>query len=113
MHIAEEGSRVGLDLADVEVGASVHTIVIVDAGLEWALETADGDALLVVADGVGEGDAGRAGLSLGCLVDVRGRDGGALVLAGDVREADVVADQVEIAVDAEVIVPLGALSLTG
>ena len=110
VHVGEEGRRVGLDLADVEVGASVNAIVVLDAGREGSLEAADGDALLVVADGVGEGEARRAGLTLGRLVDVGGRVGGRLVLAAEVLQLDVVADQVEVGVDAEVVVALGALS---
>lgn len=107
--ISEEGSRVGLDLADVEVGASVNAVVVLNAGGEGSLKAADGDTLLVIADGVGEGEARRASLALGRLVDVGGGVGSRLVLAPEVLQLDVVADQVEVGVDAEVVVALGAL----
>ena len=113
MHISKEARWVGLDLGDVEASAGVLAVGH-DAGGEGALETANAGA--VVAEGlrVGESEAWRAGLALDSLVDVGGSLGcGLIVDVAEVLEADVVADQVEVAVDAEVVVADGALLAAG
>lgn len=73
MDIAEEGSWVLLNLGDVEASASVGTsLLILNAGREWAGKTAsaDADVLLASLDGVGEGETRWAGFTLWCFVDV-------------------------------------------
>ena len=110
MDIGKEGGGVSLNLADVEVRAIVNPGIVKNASLEGPLKAADGNTHLAVADGIGEGDTGWAGLALGRLMEVGGGVGGRLVLAAEVLQLDVVADQVEVGVDAEVVVALGALS---
>ena len=113
VHVSKEARWVGLDLGDVEASAGVLAVGH-DTGGEGALETADAGA--VVAEGlrVGESEAWRAGLALDGLVDVGGSLGCGLVVdVAEVLEADVVADQVEVAVDAEVVVADGALLAAG
>jgi len=111
--VGEESSGVGLELGDGESVTSVGAGGGVDAGLEGAGDASDTDALVVRAAGddlgVGEGDARGAAGAAGGLVDVRGSLGGRLVLAAEVHELDVVADDVELAIQAEVVVADGAL----
>lgn len=117
MDISEEGLRVLLDLADVEAEALVDAVVVLNTGDEAVLAAVDAAdaAAFVVADGlrVGEGDARRAGLAAGGLVDVRRGIGGRLVVAAEVVEGDVVADGVGVGVQAELVQAAGALEAAG
>lgn len=91
MGISEEASRVGNNLADVEVITRVNTIGK-DASLEGPSETTGGDTALIRASGVGESNTRRSRAALGCLVDVcRGQSHG-LVGAGDAGESDVLSN---------------------
>lgn len=113
MHVSKEARWVGLNLGDVETSAGVLAIGH-DASGEWALETANAGAVVPEGLRVGEREAWRAGLALDGLVDVGGSLGCGLVVdVAEVLEADVVADQVEVAVDAEVVVADGALLAAG
>jgi len=115
--VGEESSGVGLELGDGESITSVGAGGGVDAGLEGAGDASDTDALVVRAAGddlgVGEGDARGTAAAAGGLVDVGGGEGGRLVLAAEVDQLDVVADDVELAVQAEVVVADGALETAG
>jgi hypothetical protein len=116
--ISEEAGGVVLDLLDVEAKA----LVLASGGV---LDTSDkavlgaSDAADAASDtradlhGVGEGDARGTGLALDGLVDVRGGDGGGLVVALEAGEGDVVADDVLLAVNAELVDALGALEAAG
>lgn len=114
VNISEEALRVILDLLDVKAKALVLTSSgVLNTSDETALGTSDAaDAATDTRadlDGVGEGDARGAGLSLDGFVDVRGADGRGLVLALEAGEGDVVADDVLFAVDAELVDAIGAL----
>lgn len=116
VHIAVEVLGVGLDHSDGETRTGVHTSGVVDdTRLEGARQAAGGDAEVLALDGlrVGESDARGAELALVGLVDVGGRVGGRGVLAAEVDELDVVADDVEVGVDAEVVVADGAGETAG
>lgn len=120
VHISEEALGVVLDLLDIETEA----IVLASGGV---VNTSDetvlgaGDAADAAADvrascdfhGVGESDARRAGLALDGLVDVRGGAGGRLVVALEAGQGDVVADDILLAVDAELVDALGAFEAAG
>lgn len=56
MRVGEEFLGVLLNLLEGEADTSVLA-VLNHAGAEWTLETADSVAALLVADGVGEGNA--------------------------------------------------------
>lgn len=104
--ISVESLRVGLDLSDAETSALVLASGVVgEAGDEWAGQAADGDAVVLASNWlwVGESDSWWARHAAGRLVDVSCGPGWGAVLAADVVEADVVADGVELAVDAEVV----------
>lgn len=109
MSVAEEASGVHLDLADVESIGGIHTVHD-DTGLERASQAADA-ASDIVADirRVGECESGRTRCTLGRLVDVGGRESGRLVLATEVVQLDVVADEVHVRVDAELVKARSAL----
>ena len=116
--ISEEALGVVLNLLDVEAKA----LVLAGGGvLNTSDETVLGasDAADAATDtradlhGVGEGDARGTGLALDGLVDVRGGDGGGLVVALEAGEGDVVADDVLFAVDAELVDAVGALEAAG
>lgn len=116
VHIGEESLRVLLNLLDVEALALVNTLGVLNTSLEPILaDDAANAATDVLADrlGVGEGDARGTGLALGGFVDVRGRDGGRLVLAAEVVEGDVVADGVGVGVQAELVEAAGAFEAAG
>jgi len=118
VHVGEEALGVVLDLLDVEAEAVVLASGGVgDTGDEAVLaarDAADGAAdVLANLLGVGEGDARRTGLALDGLVDVGGSVGGGLVVALEAGQGDVVADDVLLAVDAELVQALGALEATG
>jgi len=117
--ISEEARGVLLDLLDAEAEAVVLASGGVhDTGDEAILgagDAADAAAgVLAVGDchRVGEGDAGRTRLAGGSLVDVGGRDSGRLVLALEASDGDVVADDVLLAVQAELVDTTGALKAT-
>ena len=115
VNISEEARGVLLDLLDAETEAVVlaggsvnNTSDEAILGANKASNTAAG--ILAVGDGhgVGESEAGRAGLAPDGLVDVCGGDGGRLVLALEARQGDVVADDVLLAVQAELVDAAGA-----
>ena len=120
VHISEEAGGVLLNLLDAEAEAVVLASGGVDNTGDKAIlgsaDAADAAAgVLAVGDlhGVGEGDARGAGLALDGLVDVGGRDGGRLVLALEAGDRDVVADDVLLAVEAELVDTAGALEAAG
>ena len=118
MHIREEALGVLLDLLDMEAEALVQARSrVLDAGDEAVLGAGDAADAAAHAgadlDGVGEGDARRAGLALDGLVDVGGGDGGGLVVALEAGEGDVVADDVLFAVDAELVGAVRAREAAG
>jgi hypothetical protein len=120
VHVSEEARGVLLNLLDVEAEAVVLASGSVDnTGNETVLgagDAADAAAgVLAVGDrhGVGEGDARGSGLALHSLVDVGGRDGRRLVLALEAGDGDVVADDVLLGVDAELVQAAGALEAAG
>jgi hypothetical protein len=67
--VSEEASRVGNNLADVEVVTRINTIGK-NASLEGPSETSSGDAALIGPSGVGKGNTRRSCAALGRLVDV-------------------------------------------
>lgn len=86
-----------------------------EASHERSLEASDGDALVGALDWdwVGEGNAWWARLTSSRLVKV-GRGGGwGLVVSLEADDLDVVADQVEVGVEAEVVVSNGAWKTAG
>lgn len=108
MRVGEELLGVLLDLFESEAYTSVLA-VLDHTGAEWALETADSVAALLVADGVGEGDTWRSRLALDSLVDVGGSVGGRLVVTSEAIQGDVVADDILVRVDAKLEEALAAL----
>jgi len=99
--ISEETAGVLFDLADVE---SVSGILSVgqQASLEGTLLAANAAANTIAnINGVGESNSGRTGSTLGSLVNVCGGCGGRLVLAAEAVDLNVVADQVQLAVDTD------------
>lgn len=124
VHVGEEGLGVLLDAGDAEPLARVLTVGAEDARHEGAPDAADAGAdavALGVGEGdannesqyrvdlaspklrlfffLGKGAEGgflprRTGFTLGSLVNMRGRQRGALVLAPEAGEGDVVADDV-------------------
>lgn len=116
--VGEEAGGVVLNALDLEAEAGVdaggHVLDAGDEAVLGALDAADG-AADALADGlrVGEGDARRAGLALGSLVDVRRGRGRGLVVAAEVVERDVVADHVLVAVEAELVQAGGAGETAG
>ena len=118
VHIREEALGVLLNLLDMEAEALVQARSrVLDAGDEAVLGAGDAADAAAHAgadlDGVGEGDARRAGLALDGLVDVGGGDGGGLVVALEAGEGDVVADDVFFAVDAELVDAVRAREAAG
>lgn len=116
--ISEEALGVVLDLLDVEAEALVLASGGVDNTGDKAVlgaSKAANAATDTLADfsRVGEGEARRASLALDSLVDVGGGDGGRLVVTLEAGEGDVVADDVLLAVDAELVDALGALEAAG
>lgn len=118
VHVGEESLGVRLNALDVEALALVLTSSrVLNTGNETilsSLKTSDATAD-VLADGlrVGEGEARGTRLALRCLVDVRGRLGGRLVVALEAGQGDVVADQVGVSVDAELVQAFGAFEAAG
>lgn len=118
MHIGEEALRVLLDLLHIEAKALVLASGRVnnsgDETVFGALDAANAAAnTLLDLNRVGESDARRAGLALDRFVDVgRGR-GGRLVVAAEVVQGDVVAEDVLVAVDAELVQACGAFQAAG
>lgn len=112
VHVSKEHGWVPLDLADVEVLARVHTRGVKETGLERSLEASHRNALVCAAFvcWVRKGYTGGTGLASGGLVNVGGGVGGGLVGGGaEAAEADAVADEVLLRVDAEVVVADGTL----
>lgn len=118
VHISEEALRVLLNLLDVEAEALVLASGRVNnTGNETvlgALDAANAAAhTLLDLNRVGESDARRASLALDRFVDVgRGR-GGRLVVAAEVVESDVVAEDVLVAVQAELVQAGSAFEAAG
>lgn len=128
MRVGEELLGVLLDLFESEAYTSILA-VLDHTGAEWALETADSVAALLVADGVGEGDTNtksafhssncvqacvvdlpwRPRLALDSLVDVGGSVGGRLVVTSEAIQGDVIADDIFVRVDAKLEEALAAL----
>ena len=110
MHIGEEGRRVVFDLLHLEAGGSVLAVGN-DTGLERTHHAPNADPLLAVSDRnrVGESEAWRARLALGCLMNVGGGISRRLVVTPEVLEDDVPADVILLAVNAILIKALGAL----
>lgn len=131
--IRKESAWVLLDLRDVEVLAGVNAIVVEDTSLEWALQgemsvnvtrhsrtplsvatylkTANADAVarLALIGRVRESDTWWAGLAADGLMDVRRGVGGGLVGSGaEAGDLDVVADEVLVGVDTQLVVADGA-----
>jgi len=110
VHIGEECRRVVFNLLHLEAGGSVLTIGN-DTGLERTHHAPNADPLLAVSDRnrVGESEAWRARLALGCLMNVGGGVSRRLVVTPEVLEDDVPADVILLAIDTILIKPLGAL----
>lgn len=72
------------------------------------LHTPNANPHIAVAHRIRERQPRRAVLAFRALVHMRGRLGRGLVFAAEAREADVVADEVERGVDAEIVGGLGA-----
>ena len=72
------------------------------------LHTPNANPHIAVAHRIRERQPRRAVLALGGLMHMRGRLGRGLVFPAEAREADVVADEIEIGVDAEIVGGLGA-----
>ncbi|KAH0405537.1 hypothetical protein KCU89_g145, partial [Aureobasidium melanogenum] len=99
MSVSKESSGVLLDLADVEIVSSVLSVGQ-QASLGRTLLAANTAADTIADfDGVRESDSRGTGNTLGSLVNVCGDCGGRLVLAMEVVELNVVADEVQLAVD--------------
>lgn len=88
MSISKEVGGVSNNLANVEALASVDTVGQ-DASLEGSSEAAGGNAALIGAGRVGEGNTRRSRAALGRLVDMCASQGHGLVFAGDAGEGDV------------------------
>jgi len=103
VHVGEETGWVGFDLLHLETGAGVGTVGH-ETGGEWSGHAAKGVSLVTLADWVGERESRRSVLAFGSFVDVCGRLCWRLVIALEADELDAPADQVEVRVDAKVIV---------
>lgn len=112
VHIAEETSRVLLDLADVEISTSVNTVGH-DTSLERTRHAANASPDVAVTHGVGESDSWGSAGALGGLVHVGCGQSSRLVLASEVVDGDVVAESVGVCVDAEVVGAACALEAAG
>lgn len=113
MHIRVESARVLLQHANSEASTRVLPIGAVQARGEGTSEASNAGRFTLVADGVGEGDARRARGTTCGSVDVRGGARGRGVGAAEARQADVVADEIEVGVEAEVVGALSALVRRG
>lgn len=101
MSISEETSRVLLDLANVETISGILSISQ-NASLKRTLLTTDRATNTIAdIDRVRESNPRRSRSALGSFVDMCGCCGRRLVLAAEVVDFDVVADQIQIAVDAD------------
>jgi hypothetical protein len=99
--VSKETAGVLLNLADVETIGSILSVGQ-QASLEGTLLAANAAADTIAdVNGVGESDSGRTRSTLGSLVDVCGSCGGRLVLATEAVDLNVVADQVQLAVDTD------------
>jgi hypothetical protein len=99
LSVSKESSGVLLDQADVETVVSVLSVGQ-QASLERTLLAANTAADTIAnIDGVGESDFRGTGSTLGSLVNVCGGCGGRLVLATELVDLGVVADEVQLAVD--------------
>ena len=118
MHISEEALGVILDLLDIEPKARILTSSRdSNTSNKPVLGTSDAanTASNAGADlhGVRESNTGRTGFAFGGFVEVRGGDGGGLVVALEAGEGDVVADDVLFAVEAELVQAVGAFEAAG
>lgn len=116
MHICKESRWVLFNLLDLEPSTGVLARGSIEhTSLERSSKTAGRDAVVLTRDwlGVREGKTWWARLALGGLVNVGGRVGGGLVFAAEILELDVVADGVEFAVNAEIVVADAAFETAG
>lgn len=118
VEIGVESLGVGLDLRKREANSSVHgrtSRVVGQAGGEGSGHAADRHAVVLTRHGlwVGECKSWWAGHALDTSVNVRCGASGREVLATDVVEADVVADGLELRVDAKVVESHGARETAG
>lgn len=101
MGVSKEASRVLLNLTDVETVSGILSVGQ-QASLERTLLAANAAADTVAdINGVGESNSGRTRSTLSSLVDVCGGCGGRLVLAAEAVNLNVVADEVQLAVDTD------------
>jgi hypothetical protein len=99
--IGKEAFGVLFNLADVETVSGILSVGQ-QASLERTLLATHTAANTITnIDGVRESDSGRTRSTLGSLVDVCGCCGGRLVLAAEAIDLNVVADQVQLAVDTD------------
>lgn len=112
MDIAEETSRVALDLSNLKVLAVVEaSLWVVKTSLKRSLQTPLATALITISSPawVGECDARWTTFTKGSLVNVGGGECGRLILAAEAVELDVVTDDIVSLVDAKIVVANGAL----
>lgn len=118
VEIGVESLGVGLDLRKREANSSVHgrtSRVVGQTGGEGSGHAADRHAVVLTRHGlwVGECKSWWAGHALDTSVNVRCGASGREVFATDVVEADVVADGLELRVDAKVVESHGARETAG
>lgn len=101
MSIGEETSRVLLDLANLETISGILPIRQNTSPERTLLATDRATNTVTNINRVGESDSRWTGSALCSLVDMCGCCGGRLVLAAEVVDFDVVADQIQVAVDAD------------
>jgi hypothetical protein len=111
--IGKESLGIFFNLADVEAVGGILSVGQ-QASLERTLLAAHSAANTIAnIDGVREGDSGRPRGTLGSLMDVCGCCGRRLVLAAEAVDFDVVADQVQLAVDTDLEEARGTGEATG